>query len=155
MKKIKITLLLLSAITFMAVSCDRTKKTTGDPSSAETEKKTPLNPNGDSELAVVMRTMMESGKTMKAEIEANKPIAKYPEEIKSITTAKETDGMIDDRNVFNGLANYYLATLDSVYLPAADTKKQFNHMVKTCVDCHENYCHGPIPAIKKLYISAQ
>ncbi len=122
---------------------------------ADKKEKAPLNPNGDSELAIVMRTMMESGKTMKAEVEGNQPISKYPEEIKTITTAKQTDGMIEDRNVFNGLANFYLATLDSMYIPATDTKKQFNHVVKSCVDCHENYCHGPIPAIKKLYISAQ
>jgi hypothetical protein len=148
MNKVKLSILLVSIITLVAVSCDRTKKVTE-------EKKQQLNPNGDSELAIVMRTMMESGKTMKAEIEADKKISPYPESIKTITTAKQTDGMIDDRNVFNGLANYYLATLDSVYLPASDSKKQFNHMVKSCVDCHESYCHGPIPAIKKLYISAQ
>jgi len=119
------------------------------------DKKAPLNPNGDSELAIVMRTMMQSGKAMKREIEMGKTISQYPEEIKTITTAKQTDGMIEDRNVFNGLANYYVATLDSVYLTGADTKKQFNHMVKSCVDCHQNYCQGPIPAIKQLYISSK
>lgn len=131
-------------------SCSKT------PQKENTEnKKAPLNPNGDSELAIVMRTMMESGKTMKKEIETGVTISKYPESIKTITTAKPTDGMIEDRNVFNGLANYYVATLDSVYLTGADTKKQFNHMVKSCVDCHENYCHGPIPAIKQLYIPSK
>lgn len=119
------------------------------------DKKAPLNPNGDSELAIVMRTMMQSGKTMKEEIETGKPISKYPEEIKTITTAKPTEGMIEDRNVFNGLANYYVTSLDSVYLTGADTKKQFNNMVKSCVDCHQSYCQGPIPAIKQLYISSK
>jgi cytochrome c556 len=118
-------------------------------------KDQPLNPNGDSELAIVMRTMMQSGKTMKAEIEKGGTLSPYPAEIKTITTAKPTDGMIEDRNVFNGLANYYLATLDSVYMEATDTKKQFNHLVKSCVDCHQNYCQGPIPAIQQLYISSK
>lgn len=119
------------------------------------ENKPSLNPNGDSELAVVMRTMMESCKKMKSEIEGNLPLSPYPESIKTITTATPTDGMIDDRNVFNGFANFHLASLDSMYLFSIDTKQQFNHLVKSCVDCHENYCHGPIPAIKKLYISAK
>lgn len=119
------------------------------------EEKTSLNPNGDSELAIVMRTMMESCKKMKSEIEGNLPLSPYPETIKTITTATPTDGMIDDRNVFNGFANFHLAALDSMYLPQIDAKVQFNHLVKSCVDCHENYCHGPIPAIKKLYISAK
>lgn len=132
------------------LSCGKTA-----PKENKEDKKAPLNPNGDSELAIVMRTMMQSGKTMKQEIETGKTISQYPEEILTITTAKQTDGMIDDRTVFNGLANYYVATLDSVYLTGADTKLQFNHMVKSCVDCHENYCHGPIPAIKQLYISSK
>ena len=148
MKKIGAALFIITLIITAAISCGKSKP-------VEEKKQEKLNPNGDSELAIVMRTMMESGKTMKAEIEGNLPISKYPDEIKTITTAKPTDGMIEDRNVFNGLANYYIATLDSVYIPASDTKKQFNHMVKSCVDCHENYCHGPIPAIKKLYIPAQ
>jgi hypothetical protein len=148
-KKLKIGVCIISAILLVVISCGKSGKT------GEEKKKAPVNPNGDSELAIVMRTMMESGKTMKTEIEGHQSISKYPVEIKTITTAKETEGMIEDRNVFNGLANFYLATLDSIYLPGSDSKKQFNHMVKSCVDCHENYCHGPIPAIKKLYIPAQ
>lgn len=147
-KKIITAFIGITVIGLIAISCNKTAE-------QKKQDKLPVNPNGDSELAIVMRTMMESGKTMKEEIESNKTLSKYPAEILSITTAKPTDGMIDDRNVFNGLANFYLATLDSMYLPAIDTKKQFNHVVKSCVDCHESYCHGPIPAIKKLYISAQ
>ena len=149
MKKLGVSLFVVGMIMLGIIACGKSKPV------EEKKQDQIVNPNGDSELAIVMRTMMESGKTMKAEIEGNRPISKYPDEIKAITTAKPTDGMIEDRNVFNGLANYYILTLDSVYLPAADTKKQFNHMVKSCVDCHENYCHGPIPAIKKLYIPAQ
>jgi hypothetical protein len=141
---------LFTLIVMIIISCGKATSKEN-----EKDKKKPLNPNGDSELAIVMRTMMESGKTMKQEIETGKPISKYPQEIKTITTAKPTEGMIEDRNVFNGLANYYVATLDSVYLPATDTKKQFNHMVKSCVDCHQNYCQGPIPAIKQLYIPSK
>jgi hypothetical protein len=150
MKKTFVILSILTLMGIFIVACGKnnTKETID-------KKKPSLNPNGDSELAIVMRTMMQSGKTMKSEIENNQTISQYPAEIKTITTAVPTDGMIDDRNVFNGFANYYLTTLDSVYLTAVDTKKQFNHMVKSCVDCHESYCHGPIPAIKQLYISAK
>ena len=119
------------------------------------EKKPTVNPNGDSELAIIMRTMMQSGRTMKSEIANNQSISPYPVEIKKMTTAKPTDGMIEDRNVFNGLANYHLATMDSVYLKGTNPKVQFNHLVKSCVDCHNNYCQGPIPTIKQLYISSK
>lgn len=119
------------------------------------ETKQSVNPNGDSELAILMRTMMQSGRTMKTEIESSQPISPYPSEIKTMTTAKPTDGMIEDRNIFNGFANFHIATMDSVYLKNTNPKVQFNHLVKSCVDCHENYCQGPIPTIKQLYISAK
>lgn len=141
-----LTILMVAIIVSCGKSVEKNKKD---------NTKSPLNPNGDSELAIVMRTMMQSGKTMKAEIEKGSTISQYPAEIKTITTATPTEGMIEDRNVFNGLANYYLNTLDSVYLKGVDTRIQFNHVVKSCVDCHENYCHGPIPAIKQLYISSK
>lgn len=140
-----ISLTCITAILFIGYACNQTKD-------KPKEDKPSLNPNGDSELAIVMRTMMESCKKMKSEIEGNLPISPYPETIKTITTATPTDGMIDDRNVFNGFANFHLASLDSMYLPQIDAKTQFNHLVKSCIDCHENYCHGPIPAIQKLYI---
>lgn len=150
MKKYATFFVIILLTASVIISCGKNGSKTADD-----KKQAPLNPNGDSELAIVMRTMMESGKTMKKEIENGTSISPYPELIKTITTAKPTDGMIEDRNVFNGLANYYVATLDSVYIPAIDTKKQFNSMVKSCIDCHKNYCQGPIPAIQQLYISSK
>lgn len=150
MKKTFVIISILTLAGLLIVACGKTNKDQNND-----KKKPSLNPNGDSELAIVMRTMMQSGKTMKSEIENNQTISPYPSELKTITTAIPTEGMIEDRNIFNGFANYYLTTLDSVYMSAVDTKKQFNHMVKSCVDCHESYCHGPIPAIKQLYISAK
>ena len=141
---------LMICIVLIIISCGKVAEKKN-----EEQKKKPLNHNGDSELAIVMRIMMQSGKEMKAEIEGHQSINPYPAEIKTITTAAPTEGMIEDRNVFNGLATYYLNTLDSVYLKNVDTRLQFNHVVKSCVDCHENYCHGPIPAIKQLYIPSK
>lgn len=145
MKKIIVAACLIVIVGVLGYSCGK---------AVEKEKKS-VNPNGDSELAIVMRTMMQSGKTMKNEIENNLAISPYPAEIKTITTAKPTDGMIADRDIFNALANYHLATMDSVYLKNTDPVLQFNHVVKSCVDCHSNYCQGPIPAIKQLYISSK
>lgn len=145
MKKIIVSVVFIALVGILSYSCGK----------AVDEKKKSVNPNGDSELAIVMRTMMQSGKTMKNEIENHLAISPYPVEIKTITTAKPTDGMIADRDIFNALANYHMATLDSVYIPNTDPVVQFNHVVKSCVDCHSNYCQGPIPAIKQLYISSK
>jgi len=144
----KLILLLFALLTGFAVINSCGKKST----TPEAQEKKPINPNGDSELAIVMRTMMSSGKTMKQEILDGKEVSAYPEAIKTITTAAPTDGMIEDRNIFNGLAKHYLLTLDSVYQPAVNKTVQFNRVVNSCVNCHQSYCQGPIPAIKQLYI---
>lgn len=157
MKKIiLIGFLFLLASIWVISCCKKYKPESIDPlTKTQDNKKIYSNPNGDSELAILMRTMMQSGKTMKNEIENKLPISPYPSEIKSMTTAKQTDGMIEDRAIFNALANFHIITLDSIYIKKTNPTVQFNHMVKSCVDCHENYCHGPIPAIKQLYISVK
>ena len=111
-----------------------------------------LNPNGDSELAIVMRTMHEHAKQLKEEIVAGKSITPYPAEIKTIDKAEPTPGMISNKEVFDGFSGLYLSKLDSIYLAGVDQKLQFNHMVNSCVDCHQVHCQGPLPAIRKLFI---
>jgi len=111
-----------------------------------------LNPNGDSELAILMRTMHEHAKQLKEEIMAGRSITRYPAEIKTIDKAEPTPGMISNKQVFDGFSALYLSKLDSIYLAGVNQKLQFNRMVKSCVDCHQAYCQGPLPAIQKLYI---
>lgn len=111
-----------------------------------------LNPNGDSELAIIMRTMHEHAKQLKEEIMAGKSITPYPVEIKTIDKAEPTPGMISNKEVFVGFSGLYLSKLDSIYLADVDQKLQYNHMVNSCVDCHQVHCQGPLPAIRKLYI---
>jgi len=111
-----------------------------------------VNPNGDSELAITMRGMMAFSKELKTEIETKGRTIPYPETIKKMLTAKETEGMIEDRTVYTGFAHHYLASLDAIYVPKTDIRSHFNTMVESCISCHSNYCQGPIPAIKKLYI---
>lgn len=128
------------------VSCKQEK-------APEVKTENPKNPNGDSELAITMREMMEFSKQLKTEIETKNQAIPYPESIKKILTAKETEGMIKDRVAYTGFANHYLATLDSLYQPGADVKKHFNSTVNSCISCHTSYCQGPIPAIQKLYVT--
>lgn len=118
----------------------------------EKEKKDAVNPNGSSELAITMREMMDFSQQLKSDIENKKSPGQYPESIRKILTAKETEGMISDREVFTGYANHYLSSLDSVYAEG-DVVVHYNGMVTSCVSCHSSYCQGPIPTIKKLYIN--
>lgn len=137
--------ILFFIIVIVLTSCE-TKK------ADEQVKDNKLNPNGDSELAIIMRTMHEHAKQLKAEIEAGKAITPYPAVIKTIDKAEPTPGMISNKDVFDGFSNLYLSKLDSIYLADVDQKLQFNHMVNSCVDCHHIHCQGPLPTIRNLYI---
>ena len=113
---------------------------------------TSLNPNGDSELAILMRTMHDFSKQAKSALENGSAIPSYPAQLKNMNQAKATDGMIDNPAVFQGFSSHYLSVLDSIYLDGVSQKIQYNKMVTACITCHNEYCQGPIPAIKKLYI---
>jgi hypothetical protein len=111
-----------------------------------------LNPNGDSELAILMRTMHDFSKQAKTALENGAEIPTYPAQLKNMNQAKPTEGMIDNPIVFQGFSSHYLSVLDSIYLDGVSQKLQYNQMVTACITCHNEYCQGPIPAIKKLYI---
>lgn len=133
----------------LTLSCSKQKPAEA---SEDTTKVQSLNPNGDSELAIIMRTMHEHGKILRKELLSDTTITPYPATIKNINQATPTDGMIDDHKIFESFSALYLSKLDSIYLDGVNRKLQFNRMVSSCVTCHQEYCYGPIPAIKKLYL---
>jgi len=115
----------------------------------------PLNPNGDSELALLMRAMAAFTDSTKQDLLNNRPIDPKPENFRNILTAKKTDETIDG-SVYAPLASNYLARVDDFYAASADQKKEsFNDMVNACIGCHQNFCHGPIKRIQKLLLVNQ
>lgn len=114
----------------------------------------PLNPNGDSELALLMRAMAAFTDSTKQDLLNNRSIDPKPENFKTILTAKKTDESIDN-SVFAPLASNYLARVDDFYAASPENKKEaFNDMVNSCIGCHQNFCHGPIKRIQKLLLVA-
>lgn len=108
-----------------------------------------LAPEKDSELAKLMKQMMEFIKTEKANIEAGKAPAMYPKSFSKVHTAKVTPGKAlsaehtkyaDD--FITALSFYYKAeTLE-------ERKSKFNNVVYTCITCHKEECPGPISSIR-------
>jgi hypothetical protein len=137
--------------------------------SGETEKKEekkdssgasckPLNPNGDSELALLMRKMAGWNDTLRARISRNgsltaedlKPLPDY----RMLLTAKPTDAHLD-RETFAPLASLYLGQVDQFSASGQDVNQQvrnYNSMVKACVACHQNFCGGPLVRINKMFL---
>lgn len=111
------------------------------------------NPNGSSELALLMREMQLYSSTAKADVKAGRKPAPYPKSFDAINSAKISDHMSKSDH-YESFAGIYLMAVKSYAnsLPA-DRVDTYNNMVNTCLACHSQHCPGPVPVIKKLLIT--
>lgn len=106
----------------------------------------------NSELAVMMRAMLEEHKGLKASIEKGELPESYPATYAGITEAEATPNM-DVGEPFKAFASTYFDDMDSLTASKhVNIKQNHNRVVKSCVTCHEQHCTGPIPTIERLYI---
>jgi len=149
--------IVLSVIVAFALLLENCSNNTTKVEEKEADKKEncakPLNPNGDSELALLMRNMMSSSKNLKQLIEQGNIPKEFPEEFKKIHTAQPTDSDTKKES-FDGFASNYISNLQNLYnSPKEDLKKNYNAVVAACVSCHSEHCPGPLKAINQLKIS--
>ncbi len=114
-----------------------------------------VNPNGSSELSVLMRNMYDSADSMKEKIKLGKPPGDFPEAFMKILTAQATDSNTKSPN-FDVFANDYLGFLKKTYSSDISSKEErifnYNMLVQKCVNCHKENCPGPLKKIRGLGI---
>ncbi len=117
------------------------------------QKPKPLNPNGDSELAILMREMHENGLEMKAQLEKGE-LPKIKVDYEKIKTAKETPNMKPDKMVFDLFAQSYVHTMQNLEkcTDIKQAKTLYKNMQTNCMNCHQKMCPGPIVKINQLLI---
>lgn len=108
------------------------------------------NPNGDSELAALMRKMqgdLEKARELVLKNEVPQPMLSRHRRIRCSwpTVATDRDA------AFDGFAVGYLDAVKA-FDAAPDKKAAFGAMVAACRACHERACPGPIAAIDQLKI---
>ncbi|MCG3166924.1 MAG: hypothetical protein POELPBGB_02707 [Bacteroidia bacterium] len=125
------------AVVFVFSNCDRNKS---------------LNPNGDSELAVLMRAMADSTDAWKQMTLQNKMPQKFPDAFLKIHTATASDSMMKTPE-FDALATSYVEGLNLFYQSSpSELKTNYNSLVQRCINCHNSHCPGPLKRIKKMVI---
>lgn len=134
----------------LVVSC---KSKVEDKSAAECKiASDDLNPNGDSELAVLMRAMTVATEKNTALLREKKETENYNDTLNTILTAKPSDLGLD-KDIFDGFAKTYLAAIaDFNNADVANKIKAHNVIVQNCKSCHEQFCRGPLKRIAKLEI---
>ena len=112
-----------------------------------------VNPNGDSELALLMRQMYLEAAKIKENIvrgEGNVTPA-FIMALEEVHSAVPTDPSVKtpDFEAFNKLLIFQAKAIQA----DENTKiSEFNALVDRCIDCHKSFCPGPIVRIKKLEI---
>lgn len=126
---------------FFALSC-----------STECSDPKTLNPNGDSELALLMRLMYEDGIKVKAQIQkGEKPTIEF--DFEKIHTAQATDPAKMKTPEFDAFASSYVQAVNA-YQNAGkeEAGTYFNGIVTACMNCHNAVCPGPRVRIKKMFL---
>lgn len=110
----------------------------------------PLNPNGDSELAVLMRQLYDDGQRVKSQIEKGEAVD-IQVDYEKILTAKATEPEKMQGPDYLPFAQGYVAAMNALKASTpADVKDKYAAMVAACKNCHEHSCPGPLVRIKKL-----
>ena len=135
-KHIPITLVLLTII--LLASCKK-----------EAQPKVYLgNPNGDSELALLMRQMFDETQELK-QSEGKYSLNFSPE---SIFTAQATDPKKAASEQYKALGTAYVNSVENYHRAAeTDRAQAYEQMVGACENCHQALCPGPLVKVKKLY----
>lgn len=114
-----------------------------------------VNPNGSSELALLMRSMHENGMEVKQKlINGEKPEINY--DCARLMTATPTEPAKVANPLYAGYAQAFedkVKAFDQEF--NADPAGSYQNMVDACMNCHREICPGPMVKIKKMYLSDQ
>jgi len=107
----------------------------------------------DAELAIIMRQIHDDAKRLKKQISNSNSIGdEAPGYLKEIIGAVTTDSTVEGP-VFEAFAQTYINNIQAIYTDTSGSQKDlFNEAIATCIDCHGEFCPGPVKTIKKLYI---
>ncbi|MDZ4747026.1 MAG: hypothetical protein SH808_00950 [Saprospiraceae bacterium] len=135
--------LLLSAVILLQLGCI----------SCSNSGAKPLNPNGDSELALLMREMHDDGmRTKKQLLEGKTPTINVKYE--KLTTAAATEPEKAASPEYAAYATIYETAVKNFLERSGNTQvESYTSMVNACMNCHQQICPGPMVKIKKMYLS--
>lgn len=140
MKKIFVLLPLCCLLLWQACSDEKSATTS------------PLNPNGDSELALLMRQMFDDGMRVREQIKNGQSV-EIQVDFEKILTAKATNPEKMQPAEYPHFAGSYVEAMKALRdAPANEVQERYTAVVATCMNCHENTCPGPTVRIKKLIL---
>lgn len=121
-----------------------------EPETSTRSQVAPINPNGDTELALLMREMFDDAMRMKTQIQNDEP-PKVRKHFTTMLTAEATEPEKAASPEYKTFANTHLALLKALEkAPASEAESVYRSLVESCMSCHRAMCPGPMVRIKKL-----
>lgn len=116
----------------------------------QSSESTIYNPNGDSELALLMRDMFDDGMKVKTGLLEGK----YPDietAFKEVHSADATEPEKVASQVYKDFAVAYEASVNAYQNATGHQKiEAYQLMVANCMGCHLQVCPGPMRKIKRM-----
>lgn len=113
-----------------------------------------LNPNGESELALLMRDMETEVKRIRDQIERGEAVTAQRDFSLLLTAVPTREDM--KPVTFPEYANGFLDAYERMAsVPPGMQQTAYEDLVNSCLNCHQQSCKGPIVRISKLYIPTE
>ena len=109
--------------------------------------KSPRNPNGDSELAVLMRVFVDDLREARLQVQGGEALKLLFPVHRSMRCAWPTKPSDRDEG-YDARSQAYLGVVSA--FDAAPSKDTYNGSIKRCVACHQVSCAGVIEFIESL-----
>ncbi|MGB0431383.1 MAG: hypothetical protein ACPGLV_12985 [Bacteroidia bacterium] len=121
----------------------------------DTNEAKQINPNGETELALLMRQMDSDLNAAKTAMRAGN-LPNYNFVHNAIKTAEPTKKHIKGDPVFASFADVYINSIKAANNAEIDSiPAMHNKIIMNCIECHKSYCTGPIDRIRKLRINPE
>lgn len=113
-----------------------------------------INPNGASELAVLMRAMQSDLRASREALLGGPPAPAMLARHARIRCAWPTD-LADRDEAIEAFAIHYLTAVERREAADADPRVAHERVIDACLACHAEKCQGPMQAIESLRLPAR
>lgn len=130
------------------------------PSTSKSPSSTIVNPNGDSDLALLMREMYDDMYRIKGKIKEGQSAeitfdaeALFTARVPNLIGGEPTDEDQVATDHYRAMGDSFIALVNAFRQAAEpELKNHYTVLVESCMACHQNTCPGPMRRIQNLYL---
>jgi hypothetical protein len=152
MKNIQISFYILLSLLSLACNNHTTPSSVNISPDSTTECAPIKDPNNAKPMALMMRQMASNADSMRAQLLRGETLdsTRYP--FIRFYLVEPTDPNVLQPSFYEN-ARLFQEAYSNLFKNPTKQTQYYNLMIQKCVNCHEQYCSGPLKKIKKLPIT--